>query len=333
MKRILLLFVSVVLAVFSAGCGRQEPAPKKGRTTAEFALPENWEAGPVRGYEDGRLTVLGKNPSEGKVCLFTLAEGGGVIERRELPAADRLTYLRWEENGFYGIRRSTGAHAFERYDDDGQLVESLPLDGLTGAAEFQPFDVWQSADGTRTFLAQHTVAVVSPDGAVTAIEVGVRFQLLRLFPAPDGEVWVWEHTERGYGIARIDAAGRRITGLVFLPKDPEELEQPHTARDLGVMGFDAQGRFLWAEKDGIDAVLFREDGVKRVRLIDYEEEGLDLTKSASLLPDGKTLVYRRRTVARPEETERLDSESDEEYNERVLDVSWRTGFIVLRPEE
>ena len=140
--------------------------------------------------------------------------------------------------------------------------------------------------------------------------------------------------ERGYAIARIDVVGRRLSDLVFLPKDPEELEQPLAMSDLNVLGFDAQGRFLWAEKDGINAVMFPEDGVKRVRLIDYEDEGLDLTKySASLLQDGKTLVYRRRTVSHPEETEQRDGESDEAHNARADGAAWMSRFIVLCPEE
>ena len=121
---------------------------------------------------------------------------------------------------------------------------------------------------------------------------------------------------------------------MFLPKDPEELEQPLAYQDLDVLGFDAQGRFLWAEKDGINAVLFAEDGVKRVRLIDYEDEGPDLTEySASLLPDGKTLVYRCRTFAHPEEAEQRDGESDAAYNMRIGGAAWMTRFVVLYREE
>lgn len=333
-KILLIILVFVMLMIYSVGCVKKESALKKDWMVMEFALPENWDDGPVRRYEDGQLTVLGSHPSDGKVCLFTLTEDGGILERRNLPAADRLKSFHWEEKGFYGIRRSDGAHVFERYDDEGQLVESVLLDGLTRTEKFSPFEVWQSSDGTRTVLSRNTVAVVSPDGTVTAIEVGARFQFLRLFPAPDGEVWVWERTERGYAIARIDVGQTRLSDLVFLPKDPEELEQPLAMSDLDVLGFDAQGRFLWAEKDGINAILFSEDGVKQERVITYEDEGLDLTKhSAALLPDGKTLVYRCRTVAHPEETEQRDGESDEAYNARILEAAWMTRFVVLCQEE
>ena len=145
-KKLFIILVFVMLMIYSVGCVKKESALKKDWTAMEFALPENWDDGPVRRYEDGQLTVLGSHPSDRKVCLFTLTEDGGILERRNLPAADRLKSFHWEEKGFYGIRRSTGAHAFERYDDDGQLVESLPLDGYRAFSPLFAEDVYDAVD-------------------------------------------------------------------------------------------------------------------------------------------------------------------------------------------
>ena len=92
-KKLFIILVFVMLMISSVGCVKKESALKKDWTAMEFALPENWDDGPVRRYEYGQLTVLGSHPSDGKVCLFTLTEDGGILERRNLPAADRLNFI------------------------------------------------------------------------------------------------------------------------------------------------------------------------------------------------------------------------------------------------
>ena len=318
--------LALLLPLLLAGC-RQKPAEEPHWVREDYLLPAGWDPGAIQSCAGGTLSVIGKHLADEQVCLFTLAEGGGVLERQDLSAASRLSPIRWEGSTFYGIRRTDGGRFYERYAEDGTPLESVPLDGLTGAADFHPFDVFRQADGTLYLLSHHIAAVVPAEGDTVVVETNVRFELLTLFPAPNGEVWVWERTERGYGIVRVDVDAAKFCDLVFLPKNPEELENPLAFRDLAVLGFDAEGRFLWAEADGINAVVFGEDGVTRARLLDYDDFGLDVAKyAASLLSDGRTLVYRRREVENPPS----EGESDEAYQARTGGARWLTKFVVLR---
>ena len=314
--------LALLLPLLLAGC-RHKPAEEPRWVREDYLLPAGWEPGPIQSCAGGTLSLIG--PKDEQVCLFTLAEGGDVLDRQDLSAAYRLSPIRWEGSTFYGIRRTDGGRFYERYAEDGTPLESVPLSGiLPDKPDFKPQDVFRAPDGTLVLLDRHILAMVPPSGEVERIERDARGEFDRLFPAPNGEVWVWERTERGRGIARIDREHGRLTDLVFLPEEPPQDWQ----QNVNVLGFDAEGRFLWAEDDGINAVVFGEEGVTKVRFLDYEEEGLGVTKyAASLLSDGRTLVFSRREFEEP----RLEGESDAAYRARTGGTKRLTRFLVLRP--
>ena len=326
-KRIIMrcaAILALLLPLLLAGC-RQKPAEEPHWVREDYLLPAGWEPGPIQSAAGGTLSLIGTHLADEQVCLFTLAEGGGSYEKRELSGMDRLRSPRWEGSIFYGLKDIEGERTFVRYDEEGNLLESRPLSGiLPDKPDFKPQDVFRAPDGTLVLLDRHILAMVPPSGEVERIERDARGEFDRLFPAPNGEVWVWERTERGRGIARIDREHGRLTDLVFLPEEPPQDWQ----RNVNVLGFDAEGRFLWAEADGINAVVFGEEGVTRARLLDYDDFGLDVAKySASLLSDGRTLVYRRREVENPPS----EGESDEAYQARTGGAKTLTRFLVLRP--
>ena len=313
---------ALLLLLLPAGCGKGEETPAERWTREEYVLPANWDPGPIQSCAGGVLSVVGYHlTGDEKICLFTLNEGGGYTEKRELPEMERLRSPRWEGSTFYGLKDIEGERTFVRYDEEGQLLESRPTGGLIGSGNFSPFDVFRQPDGTLYLLSRNAAAVIPAEGETIVVEtVSMRFELLNLFPAPDGEMWVWERTERGRGLARIDRDRARLTDLVFLPEEPPQDWQ----RKITPIGFDAEGRFLWAEADGINAVVFGKDGVTKVRFLDNEEERLDVPRyAAALLSDGRTLVYRRRELENPP----LEGKNDAEYG----GARWHTRFLVLTP--
>ena len=317
---------ALLLLLFCAGC-RHEPAAEPRRIREDYVLPVNWDPGPIQSCAGGTLSVVGYHLNgDEKICLFTLTGDGGYAEKRELSGMERLRSPRWEGSIFYGLKDVEGERTFVRYDEDGALLESLPLGSLIDSGEFRPFDVFRQPDGTLVLLSRNAAAVVPADGEAVVIETNVRFELLNLFPAPNGEVWVWERTERGRGLARIDRDGERLTDLVFLPEEPPQDWQ----REITLLGFDAEGRFLWAEADGISAAVFGEEGVTKVRLLDTDGLGFDAAKGApSLLSDGRTLVWRRWEPEIP----RLEGESGAAYRARTGGARRLTRFVVLRPSD
>ncbi|MBQ3707425.1 MAG: hypothetical protein II889_05875 [Clostridia bacterium] len=324
-KRITALFCALLL-LLSAGCRKDKPEAGPRRTVEVYILPANWEPGPIQSAAGRTLSVVGVHMNgDEKICLFTLAEGGGSYEKRELPEMERLRNPRWDGSIFYGLKDVEGERTFVRYDEEGNLLESRPLGGiLPDKPDFWPQDVLRQPDGTLVLLDRHILAMVPLSGEVERIERDARGEFDRLFPAPDGEVWVWERTERGRGIARIDRERGRLMDLVFLPEEPPQDWQ----RNVNVLGFDADGRFLWAEEDGINAVRFDEDGPTKTRFLDYDGEDLDLSRyRAALLSDGRTLVFSRREFEEP----RLEGESDAAYRARTGGAKRLTRFLVLRP--
>ncbi|MBO6052482.1 MAG: hypothetical protein J6Q17_01975 [Clostridia bacterium] len=318
--------LALLLPLLFAGC-RQKPAEGPRWIREDYILPVNWDPISIQSAAGGTLSVVGYHRTgDEKICLFTLTEGGGYTEKRELPEMERLRSPRWEGSTFYGLKDIDEERTFVRYDEEGNLLESRPTAGLMpDEPEFKPVEAVRAPDGTLFLMSYYGIAVVPPEGEASAFRPGLHAEFDRLFLSPDGEAWVWERTQRGWGLSRIDRDRVRLTDLVFLPEEPPQDWQ----RQITLLGFDAEGRFLWAEKDGINAVVFGEEGVvTKIRLLDYDEEGLDVTKyAASLLPDRRTLVFSRQELEIP----RLEGESDAEYQARTGGAKWLSRYIVLHP--
>ena len=319
---------ALLLLLLPAGCGKGEEIPAERWTREEYVLPAKWDPGPIQSCAGGTLSVVGYHlTGDEKICLFTLDEGGGYTERRELSGMERLRSPRWEGSTFYGLKDIEGERTFVRYDEEGNLLESRPTAGiLPDEPEFKPVEAVRMPDGTLFWMSYSCLAIVPSEGEASVLRPAWHTEFDRLFLSPDGGVGVWVRVERGWGVVRI---GKRSDGswlrdgIAYVPEDP-----PQAGIEVEPLGFDAEGRFLWAQGNGIGAVCWDEEGPKRMWFLDYDEEGLDMAKYAvSLLPDRRTLVFSRQELKDP----RLEGESDAEYRARTGGAKWVTRFLVLTP--
>ncbi|MBO6053391.1 MAG: hypothetical protein J6Q17_06605, partial [Clostridia bacterium] len=91
--------LALLLPLLFAGC-RQKPAEEPHWVREDYLLPAGWDPGAIQSCAGGTLSLVGTKDEQ--VCLFTLAEGGGSYEKRELSGMDRLRSPRWEGGIFYG---------------------------------------------------------------------------------------------------------------------------------------------------------------------------------------------------------------------------------------
>ncbi|MBR4184597.1 MAG: hypothetical protein IKQ87_02425, partial [Clostridia bacterium] len=78
--------LALLLLLLSAGC-RHKPAEEPRWVREDYLLPAGWEPGPIQSCAGGTLSLIGTHLADEQVCLFTLAEGGGVLEKQDLSAA------------------------------------------------------------------------------------------------------------------------------------------------------------------------------------------------------------------------------------------------------
>ena len=96
-----------------------------------------------------------------------------------------------------------------------------------------------------------------------------------------------------------------------------------------MIGFDAEGRFLWSEMDGVHAL--RIDEGERTKILDFEEEGLSVLRfRVTLLKDRRSLVFVRREYVHPEDAERREGESETVYSRSVAGQPKVWHLIILR---
>ena len=316
--------LALLLPLLLAGC-RHKPAEEPRWVREDYLLPAGWEPGPIQSCAGGTLSLIGTHLADEQICLFTLAEGGGVLEKQDLSAAYRLSGVRWEGSTFSGIRTIDGELMFERYDEDGQMLETFSLDALlSGLPRFRIVWMTTAEDGWMTLMSANCdIAAISPDGDVLPIDTEPSVPRFGLFTAPDGETWVWEQIDGRDSIARIDRETAQLTERVFLPEEDGE------AREIGMIGFDAEGRFLWSEMDGVHAL--RIDEGERTKILDFEEEGLSVLRfRVTLLKDRRSLVFVRREYVHPEDAERREGESETVYSRRVAGQPKVWHLIILR---
>ncbi len=317
----LCLLLSCGLVMFSAGCGKQQPANNSAGAPAAAPtkpIPE-WKSGYrvfVTNERSGDLSIidgstleviatipLGKRPrgihaSPDGRTIYVALSGSPIappgVDEDSLPPPDKSA----DGIGVFDVEQN-------------KLVRVIE-----GGSDPENFDV--SRDGSMIFVSNEDTSQVSfieisSGKVVQTISVGGEPEGVRL--APDGKL-VYSTSENDSTISAIDVAGRKLVKNIKVGRRP---------RNILFLPDGSRG-FVSAENDGAVTVF---DPIRNVKIKDIQLGDASVIKpmGLALSPDAKTLYV---SAGRGHKVVAVDTATDKVVFS--VDVGLRPWGIAVSPD-